>query len=221
MADIGEMLRLARVEAGLTVREAAEASGRSKDSISKIERGLQTPTALTVGKLARAYGVSPAEYLADIPRKKASALPPGQRSFENHLAEEQRTEELEEIARLYRPCREGLDRYCERWEKKLAADALDRGSVEEFVLTSEDWLPILAEAQVSEALELSRVLDTNDLDKLWPKSVVKPVMDRYWTLIEKLRDEAGGKLDERKPELARDVIHLDHVRRRISDRKVS
>jgi hypothetical protein len=70
-------------------------------------------------------------------------------------------------------------------------------------------------------LELFRVLDTNDLDKLWPKSVVKPAMDRYWALIEKLRDEAGGKLGERKPELARDVIHLDHVRRRISDRKVS
>jgi transcriptional regulator with XRE-family HTH domain len=93
VADIGEKLRLARVEAGMTVREAAEASGRSKDSVSKIERGLQAPTPLTVGKLARAYGVSSVEFLADIPRKKVSAPPPGQRSFENHLAEERRAHE--------------------------------------------------------------------------------------------------------------------------------
>jgi transcriptional regulator with XRE-family HTH domain len=120
VADIGEKLRLARVEAGLTVRQAAEASGRSKDSISKIERGLQAPTPLTVGKLARAYGVSPVEFLADIPRKKAPAPPPGQRSFENHLTEERRAAFIERVKNL-------IERRVAHYEKRLSEAEQGRG----------------------------------------------------------------------------------------------
>ncbi len=63
VSDLGETLRLARIETGKTLRQAAAAAGVSKDSISKIERGLQEPTPLTVARLARAYGREPAEFL--------------------------------------------------------------------------------------------------------------------------------------------------------------
>jgi transcriptional regulator with XRE-family HTH domain len=61
--EIGERLRLARIEANLTMREAAERAGVNKDSISRIERGVRPPNALTVGKLARAYGRTAEEFL--------------------------------------------------------------------------------------------------------------------------------------------------------------
>lgn len=62
--DIGERLRLARVEAGLTMRKAETVSGVNKDTISRIEKGRKRgPNPLTVAKLARAYGRKPEEFL--------------------------------------------------------------------------------------------------------------------------------------------------------------
>jgi transcriptional regulator with XRE-family HTH domain len=76
---IGERLRLARAAADMTMREAAKASGVSKESITRIERGLQQPTHLTVARLARAYGQDPAEYLLEgqVPLGKGVAAEEG------------------------------------------------------------------------------------------------------------------------------------------------
>jgi transcriptional regulator with XRE-family HTH domain len=56
VSGIGRTLKTARIEAGLTLREAADAANMSKDTISRIERGEREPRDLTLGKLARVYG---------------------------------------------------------------------------------------------------------------------------------------------------------------------
>ncbi len=63
MSEVGRKLKTARIEAGLTLREASEASGTSKDTISRIERGMHEPRDLTIGKLAKVYGRPVSELL--------------------------------------------------------------------------------------------------------------------------------------------------------------
>ena len=63
MTQVGNRLRLARVQAGMTLRQAEEETGLSKDTISRIERGLRAPQPLTAAKLAEAYGRSIEEFL--------------------------------------------------------------------------------------------------------------------------------------------------------------
>ncbi len=70
MSTVGEKLIEARVRANLTLREANEASGVSRTTISLLERGLQDPRDLTLGKLARAYGVT-LEELRETPLGRA------------------------------------------------------------------------------------------------------------------------------------------------------
>jgi transcriptional regulator with XRE-family HTH domain len=63
VTQIGNRLRLARAQAGMTLRRAEEETGLSKDTISRIERGLRAPQPLTAAKLAEAYGHSIEEFL--------------------------------------------------------------------------------------------------------------------------------------------------------------
>jgi transcriptional regulator with XRE-family HTH domain len=57
----------------MTLRQAEEETGLSKDTISRLERGLRTPQPLTVGKLAEAYGHPIEEFLEN---PKVQAPPP-------------------------------------------------------------------------------------------------------------------------------------------------
>jgi transcriptional regulator with XRE-family HTH domain len=57
----------------MTLRQAEEETGLSKDTISRLERGLRTPQPLTAAKLAEAYGRSIEEFLES---PKAPAPPP-------------------------------------------------------------------------------------------------------------------------------------------------
>ena len=71
---IGNRLRLARVEAGKTLRQTEEETGLSKDTISRIERGTREPQPLTVAKLAKAYGRTTEEFL-EAPKKAHAPSP--------------------------------------------------------------------------------------------------------------------------------------------------
>ncbi len=57
LLDIGEQLREARTNLGLSVQALAEASGISTGMISQIERGLANPSINTISKLASALGL--------------------------------------------------------------------------------------------------------------------------------------------------------------------
>jgi transcriptional regulator with XRE-family HTH domain len=64
-----ERLKHIRAERGLTLRDLAQESGVSKDTISEIERGVRKPHPTTLGKLAKALDVE----VADLFPKKAQA----------------------------------------------------------------------------------------------------------------------------------------------------
>lgn len=51
-------LRVARLEKGLTVREAAKVTGVDKATISAVERNKRKPFDVTLSRLAKGYGVS-------------------------------------------------------------------------------------------------------------------------------------------------------------------
>jgi putative transcriptional regulator len=58
-------LRVLRAERGLTVRQVAELSGLTKETVNQIETGRRHPYDRTLAKLARAYGVPLEELLAE------------------------------------------------------------------------------------------------------------------------------------------------------------
>jgi transcriptional regulator with XRE-family HTH domain len=71
VAHIGVRLRLARIQSEKTLREVEAETGVSKDTISRVERGLRNPHPLTVAKLARSYGRLAEDLLEDTPVPKA------------------------------------------------------------------------------------------------------------------------------------------------------
>jgi transcriptional regulator with XRE-family HTH domain len=60
-ADYGRRLRDLRGGLGLSLRQVEERGGPSKDVLSPIERGLHKPRAQTLGKIARAFEMSPTQ----------------------------------------------------------------------------------------------------------------------------------------------------------------
>lgn len=55
-------LKNARQQRGLSTREAERISGVSKAMLSRIENGFDNPTLKTIKKLAKLYGIKPAEW---------------------------------------------------------------------------------------------------------------------------------------------------------------
>src|SRR5918997_829617 len=62
---LARKLRVFRAERGLTLREAEDVTGVDKDTLSKLERGLRRPFDVTLGKLAKGYGVDVEDLLEE------------------------------------------------------------------------------------------------------------------------------------------------------------
>lgn len=79
-ALLAERLSAVRRDAGLTLDDAAAASGVSRATLSRIERGETSPTAATLGRLCAAYRMTMSELVsivdADVPRVIARAEAP-------------------------------------------------------------------------------------------------------------------------------------------------
>src|SRR5215208_3694461 len=187
--SLATKLRVLRAERGLTVRQVSELSGVAKETISQVERGERHPYDRTLAKLAHVYDV-PVEELLEEPAfaEKAEAPYPGPSA-----EDAQHRAKLEEIRESYRESREGMDRYCARWEQRLAEDALDRHSVQEFLTTADALLPILGDSLTSELKEIDRELghvgdigDSGISDEMRAKSVMLPVVDRYFEIGRRL-----------------------------------
>jgi len=76
---VGERLRAARLQRGLTARGLAEASDLSLNTISLIERSKISPTVATLHKLAMALGVPLTFFFEDGEHKKVVYLKNGRR----------------------------------------------------------------------------------------------------------------------------------------------
>jgi transcriptional regulator with XRE-family HTH domain len=189
--SLGHRLRVLRAERGLSLREAASRTGVAKETISDIERGIRHPHDVTLSKLARGYGVPVGELLEEpVLAGKAEAPYPGPSA-----EDAQHRAKLEEIRESYRESRKGMDRYCARWEQRLAEDALDRHSVHEFLTTADALLSVLRDSVVSELKEIDRELgyvgdieDSGISDEMRAESVMLPVVDRYFEIGRRLQE---------------------------------
>lgn len=74
MKSIGERLRKARDKAGLSLGQVHQYEGIQKGHLSEMERGLKSPTAETLIRLARRYHTS-ADYLLGLDGSPAEELP--------------------------------------------------------------------------------------------------------------------------------------------------
>jgi len=80
--SVGQRIRFLRKQKGLTLRELAEMCDLSINAISRIERGLNSPTLSSMHRLALSLGVSIADFFDDgIPRRVVH-LKAGQRRQE-------------------------------------------------------------------------------------------------------------------------------------------
>lgn len=66
---LGELLREARLRAGLTQERVAQLAGSASPYVSDIERGIYNPTVGVLVALCRAIGVRPSAVLAELERK--------------------------------------------------------------------------------------------------------------------------------------------------------
>ena len=87
---LGLRIRAARQRSGFTQEELASRVARTPESISNIERGLQSPSIETVAELARVLGMPIAEFFEDWPRAEPEL------SIERIVLESR----LREVARL-------------------------------------------------------------------------------------------------------------------------
>jgi transcriptional regulator with XRE-family HTH domain len=79
MSAAGWNLRRLRLLRGLSQEKLASASGCGPDYLGRVERGVITPSAATLMKLAKALGVELAELQREIPEGavRLENLPPG------------------------------------------------------------------------------------------------------------------------------------------------
>ncbi len=68
-------IRELRVERGLTQEQLCERAGISVDAVSRIEGGSRVPTLDTIERLARAFGVSPMNFLERASAPKSRTTP--------------------------------------------------------------------------------------------------------------------------------------------------
>ncbi len=66
MTRYGERLRELRAERQLSLREVEERGGPNKDTMSLAERGVHKPHPQTLGRIAKAFGMSVADLRADL-----------------------------------------------------------------------------------------------------------------------------------------------------------
>ena len=66
--NVGASIRLAREKRGWSGAELAAASGVSRAMIDRIERGQSSPTAVLLGRLSAAFGISLSAMLAGLPQ---------------------------------------------------------------------------------------------------------------------------------------------------------
>jgi excisionase family DNA binding protein len=149
--------------------------------------------AVFVGGAYRVSEEDLAEYLEGARvAPSGKALASSQPDFNGLLEEERRRAELEEIRESYRATREGLGRYCDVWEQRIAADDLDRESVQGFLETGTALLPAATDSAVSELIGISSVVDYAEdnsvSDEALAEASVKPVVDRYHEIGRRLQE---------------------------------
>ncbi|MDQ5827012.1 MAG: helix-turn-helix transcriptional regulator [Chloroflexota bacterium] len=83
---------MARLERGLTLRQAAEKTGVSKETISELERGLRKPHPPTLYKIADGYGIGVSDLLEQEEKPEASLVGAGKAEAPQESGQPEATE---------------------------------------------------------------------------------------------------------------------------------
>jgi len=129
-----EELRKMREEAGVSQSELARQSGVDRATINRVEMGRRSPSIETLEKLAAAMGTEVADFFPKAQAPLWSGDGAGRRD-------------------IYVPWLEFVNSYADRWEEKIAQEALDLGAVYEFIAIVEDLAPVLSRLGLQEKRE--------------------------------------------------------------------
>lgn len=195
MAEVGQEVRRMREKRGWSQAKLAAGADMAVSGISQIETGARSPSAATLTKLARAFGVE----VADLFPKVEVPL---------WLDESQERHHFD-----FRTAREGLEEYCERWDQIVSEEKLDRASTEEFFVTGLGFIPMM---DIALAAELDVLRRTTGLEgsELLAMSDIAQVNKRYLALLVKVMKVVVDKgiLYENN------VIDLKEFRERLTNR---
>src|SRR5215203_960167 len=89
------------------------------------------------------------------PKESASSQP----SFNVLFEEERRRGVLAEIRENFRETREGLEIYCDVWERRIAVGDLDREPVQGFLEAGDPLIPAMIDAVMRELIAISHMFD--------------------------------------------------------------
>jgi transcriptional regulator with XRE-family HTH domain len=184
MVQVGEHIKRLRAERGWSQPQLAVEAGVAVSAVSQIENGRRSPNVSTLDKLAEAFGVEVADFFPKAP------APPSQRSLFNGLEEERRRAVLAEIRKNFRETREGLELYCDAWERRIAVGDLDRLAVRGFIEAGDPLIPAMIDAVMRELTAISHLFETTEdrvSEKMLAESSLKPAVDRYFTIGRKLQ----------------------------------
>jgi transcriptional regulator with XRE-family HTH domain len=141
-------LRIARTKAGMTLMELEAASGVGASTISKIERGVTQPQAITLHKLADALGVEVTELY---PKGRAPSPEPAPL---NGPKDERR------IFIDYDTCRAALEDFCDHWQPALSGKRrLEYQGFQDFKASAASLSRLTRELMGAEMTELGQPYD--------------------------------------------------------------
>ena len=193
-----DRIRQLRNERGLSQVKLAVMADMDPATLNRLERGTGNPNLKTLERVAEALGVEVADFFPKAPRR--SSLEP---SLFNGLDEERRRGVLAEIRENFRETREGLELYCDAWERRIAVGDLDREPVQGFIEAGDPLIPAMIDAVMRELTAISHVIDATDDDRvseeMLAESSLKPVVDRYFTIGRKLQVMWQERFAETQP----------------------
>lgn len=178
MGDVGREIRRLREERGWSQAKLAAGADMAVSGISQIETGVRSPSAATLTKLARAFGVE----VADLFPKAEAPLWSDEPSERRHPSF------------TFVEAKESLERYCERWEKLLDEGAVDDRALEEFLTTMQGWIPML-DVALSAEIHMKGIVD-GDTDIGRANRRYLEVFDRIIPILKSRFNEASRRPDE-------------------------
>jgi transcriptional regulator with XRE-family HTH domain len=199
-----ERIRQLRKERGLSQAKLAVKADMDPATLNRLEQGKGNPNLKTLERVASALGVEVVDLLGKAPRR--SSLEP---SLFNGVIEDERREAL------YGPWLEFVNRYADRWEKRINTGDFDLGNVNEFISTVEDLMPTLHELNADE----QRQLPQQPYSFGAPAAKTGVAIQRLAALINPLVEAGASKfeksdLDRLRRKRAEQQANLDEAARR-------
>lgn len=190
MAEVGQQIRRLRDAKGWNQAELAVYAGIGPSGVSQIETGKRNPSAATLQKIAEALGVEISDLFPNVEAPLWSDKVSRAGAFN------------------FREAREELEKYCQRWERRLAEGDLNDQAIDEFLATGVGWIPVLDIALQAEEAMLRAAAEhrqEGDNGNLLKQSEIWQADKRYLNLF----SEIAKVLTRKRPELPADLATVE------------